>query len=154
MTRTKFGDRFSVARYAGSFFVFPASWGSAPLHPRLATIMKLKRAKRAIEQTPQVTVVNRLSPTSRAATFYFTDPGVPLAELASPQALRYRRAPRAKTTTHNELSQSFRSSQFPKSFSPDRPRLCRGCSSPDKKSFCQPAAKRIQIRTRRRNRCG
>src|SRR5688572_18068239 len=60
--------------------------------------------------------MNRLSPTSRAATFYSTDPGVPLAELASPQALRYRRAPRAKATTHNRLDQSFLYVTEPRSF--------------------------------------
>ena len=56
------------------------AWGGAKRNPRLATIMKFKRAKRAIAQTPQVTVMNRLSPTSRAAILYSTDPGVPLAK--------------------------------------------------------------------------
>jgi hypothetical protein len=31
------------------------AWGAAKRNPRLATIMKFKRAKRAIEQTPQAT---------------------------------------------------------------------------------------------------
>ena len=31
------------------------AWGEAQRNPRLATIMKLKRAKRAIEQKPQAT---------------------------------------------------------------------------------------------------
>jgi hypothetical protein len=61
-------------------YPYHRAWGGAKRNPRLATIMKFKRAKRAIAQTPQVTVMNRLSPTSRAATFERKDPGVPLAK--------------------------------------------------------------------------
>jgi hypothetical protein len=42
--------------------------------------MKLQRAKRPIAQTVEALMMNRLSAASRAATWYSTGPGVPLAK--------------------------------------------------------------------------
>ena len=69
--------------------------------------MTFKRAKRAIAQTSQATVMNRLSPASRAAIFYSTDPGVPLAKPRSTQALRRRPLRGLRHLSINELIQSF-----------------------------------------------
>ena len=62
--------------------------------------MTFKRAKRAIAQTSQATVMNRLSPASRAAIFYSTDPGVPLAKPRSTPGFTPSPAPRAKAPIH------------------------------------------------------
>ena len=63
--------------------------------------MTFKRAKRAIAQTSQSSVMNRLSPASRAAIFYFTDiSGVPLAKPRSTPGFTPSSAPRAKAPIH------------------------------------------------------
>jgi hypothetical protein len=69
--------------------------------------MKSKRAERATEQTPQVTDDEQAVTRFAGWNLVFRGSWGSLAKPRSPQALRYRHAPRAKTKLPNKLNQSF-----------------------------------------------